>query len=281
LRVVVTPEDLSRLGLTSYEAKAYLALIRRDASTAGEVAEIGKLPRQRIYDVLARLVHKGLAVARPGSPTRYSASPPALAIERLLSEHRHELRQRESDAKRLIEQLAPAFEAGQNHSEPLGYIEVLRDPGAIASRFAELQAGVQDEILVFTKPPYAVAPQENREGLHLARSHRARSVYEFSLFDDPAHVEAVRHFIDAGSEARFVRKLPLKLAIIDQTIVMFGMQDPVAGEGGLTIVVVEHPSLAQLLKIAFDAVWAQGVTLDQAAQLVEQPQTAGLPDPPH
>ena len=32
---------------------------------------------------------------------------------------------------------------------------------------------------------------------------------------------------------------------------MFGMEDPVAGGSDLTIVVVEHPSLAAMLKIAF------------------------------
>ncbi len=90
-------------------------------------------------------------------------------------------------------------------------------------------------------------------------------MYEFSIFDDPAHVEAVRRFVAAGADARFVAELPLKLVIVDETIVMFGMEDPVAGEAGLTIVVVEHSSLAHVLKIAFDAVWVGGLTLKQAS----------------
>jgi hypothetical protein len=45
---------------------------------------------------------------------------------------------------------------------------------------------------------------------------------------------------------------------------MFGMEDPVAGSAELTIMVVEHPSLASVLKIAFDAVWEQGLTFDEA-----------------
>ncbi len=267
------PEDLTRLGLTSYEAKAYLALIRRGTSTATEVARVGNLPRQRIYDVLASLVEKGLASARLGTPTKYSATPPELAIERLVSDHRHEFSQLEREAKRIVGELAPAYEAGQTHTDPLEYIEVLRDGAAVAKRFDELQASVEREILIFRKPPYATEPQENVEGLRLVHRHRrARSVYEFSLFDDPAHVEGVRGFIQAGEEARFVPELPLKLVIIDETIVMFGMQDPVAGGADLTIVVVEHPSLARLLKIAFDAVWEQGLTFDEAAGRVTAPQ---------
>jgi hypothetical protein len=163
--------------------------------------------------------------------------------------------------------LGPEFAAGQAHSDPLEYIEVLRDRGAINERFAELQAGVKREILVFTKPPYATPPQENVEGIEVTRSHVARSVYEFSVFDDPETTEGVRRFIEAGEEARFVEQVPLKLVIIDEAIVMFGMQDPVGGRSELTIMVVEHPSLASTLKLAFGSVWDDGLTFDEAFDL--------------
>jgi hypothetical protein len=65
--------------------------------------------------------------------------------------------------------------------------------------------------------------------------------------------------------------LPLKLVIIDESTVMFGMEDPVAGESELTIMVVEHPQLASILKIAFDTVWEQGLSFDEAhEQLVQR-----------
>lgn len=257
-------DRLVRLGLTSYEARAYVALIRRDSYTAAQVARQAELPRQRIYDVLGSLVQKGLATARPGTQLKYAAVAPELAIERLLSAHRRELADLERDSADLLGELTPSFEAGQAHTDPLEYIEVLRDRAAINERFDELQAAVKREILVFTKPPYAKPPQENVEGMEVSRTHEARSVYESSVFDDPATIGGVRRFIEAGEEARFVESLPLKLVIIDETIVMFGMEDPVAGTNDLTIVVVEHPSLAQILKVAFNTVWDQGLTFEQA-----------------
>ncbi|HET7676368.1 MAG TPA: helix-turn-helix domain-containing protein [Candidatus Limnocylindrales bacterium] len=256
--------QLTSLGLTSYEAKAYLALIRRDSYTAAQVARQAALPRQRIYDVLGSLVEKGLATSRPGSVVKYAATSPELAIERLLNARRQALNDLEQASRQMIEQLTPDFEAGQAHTDPLEYIEVLRDRGAINERFDELQAAIKREILVFTKPPYATPPQENVEGLQVTRTHTARSVYEFSIFDDPATIEGVRRFLEAGEEARFVESLPLKLVIIDESIVMFGMEDPVAGSSDLTIVVVEHPSLARILKVAFETVWSSGLTFEQA-----------------
>jgi sugar-specific transcriptional regulator TrmB len=257
-------DQLVRLGLTSYEAKAYLALIRRDSSTAAEVARLAGVPRQRIYDVLASLLEKGLTSTRPGRVVKYAATAPEQALERLVSEHRERLAELEGGAAAMVEQLVPAYKAGQGHTDPLEYIEVLRDRKAINERFDELQENIKREILVFTKPPYATPPQEEVKGLEVSREHKACSVYEFSVFDDPDTIEGVRRFIEAGEEARFVPELPLKLVIIDETIVMFGMEDPVAGGSEMTIVVVEHPQLASILKIAFSSVWNSGLTFDQA-----------------
>ena len=196
--------QLTRLGLTTYEAKAYLALIRRDSYTAAQVSRQAGLPRQRIYDVLGSLVEKGLASARPGEVVKYAATPPQLAIARLIETHRHGLQALERDAMQMVASMTPAFEAGRGHTDPLEYIEVLRDERAINERFAQLQAQVKHEILVFTKPPYATPPQENLEGLRVSREHTARGMYEFSAFDDPEFIGGVAKFIEAGEEARFV-----------------------------------------------------------------------------
>ena len=261
-------DRLGRLGLTTYEAKVYLALIRRGSAPAPQVARIADLPRQRIYDVLASLVEKGLASSRHGKVVEYAATPPNQAIERLIADHRELLAELEEAGTEMAAKLEPAFSEGQGQTDPLDYIEILRDQRAINERFNELQAGVENEILVFTKPPYATPPQENVTGLEVSREHDARSVYELSIFDDEQAAEGVRRFIEAGEEARFCLELPLKLVIIDERIVMFGMEDPVAESDGSTILVVEHPALARVLKIAFDAVWSDGLTFEQARRRV-------------
>ena len=63
---------LVELGLTRYEAKAYLTLIQRESYAASEFAIEAGIPRQRIYDVLNSLVSRGLARdwPRPGDPVR-------------------------------------------------------------------------------------------------------------------------------------------------------------------------------------------------------------------
>ena len=43
-------------------------------------------------------------------------------------------------------------------------------------------------------------------------------------------------------------------------------EDPVGSGRDLTIMVVEHPSLAMLLKTSFEATWERGLTIDQAEE---------------
>ena len=258
-------DELVQLGLTSYEAKTYVALLRRESSTAAQAARLAKVPRQRVYDVLASLVDKGLAVSRPGPVVKYVAEAPEHALDRLVAARREQLEVLEQHTASLIEMLSPAFNAGREQDSSLEYIEVLRDRRAINERFNEVLAGIKEEILVFTKPPYATPPQEQHVGLEVTPKIDARSLYEYAVFEDPDAVAGVRRFIEMGEKARVVRELPLKLAIIDECIVMFGMDDPVAGSTEQTMMVVEHPSLAGVLKIAFTALWDQGVAFDEAA----------------
>jgi sugar-specific transcriptional regulator TrmB len=250
---------LVNLGLTGYEASAYLALTRRVRATGAEVARLAALPRQRIYDVLDSLVARGLASVEPGRPAHYTAVAPDEAVDVLLAAQRAALAQLERDAADAVARLTPAYRAGREETDPLSYIEVLREPAAIGRRFAELETSVEREILVFTKPPYAVDPANNVAGVELlARGVEARSVYERSVYDDAATVDAVRSFIHAGERARVVDELPLKLVLFDERIALFTMEDPVAGTPGLTIMIVEHPGLAGLLKLAFERVWESG-----------------------
>jgi sugar-specific transcriptional regulator TrmB len=253
------PADVSALlalGLNRYEAVAYVALTRRGRATGAEVARLAVLPRQRVYDVLAGLVERGLATVEPGRPARYTAIAPAAAIGALLAAHRSALERLEHDAAQAVALLTPAYREGRAETDPLSYIEVLREPAAIGKRFEELEASARREILVFTKPPYAVEPRENVAGLQLlARGVAARSIYERSVYDDDAVVAAVREFVAAGEHARVVDELPLKLVVIDDRVALFTMEDPVAGSTDLTIMIVEHPAVARVLRLAFEHAW--------------------------
>ena len=74
---------LERLGLSEYESRAYVALLRKEGATAREIANESKVPRTRIYDVLNSLIEKEFIDPEKSRPMKFYARPVEETILRL------------------------------------------------------------------------------------------------------------------------------------------------------------------------------------------------------
>tara|TARA_Y100000031_G_scaffold156682_1_gene212374 strand:- start:8633 stop:9406 length:774 start_codon:yes stop_codon:yes gene_type:complete len=84
--MIVQKELLTKiqdLGLNSYEAKIWTALLSRGISSAGELSDIANVPRSRAYDVLESLEKKGFVVMKLGKPIKYIAVAPNEVVSRV------------------------------------------------------------------------------------------------------------------------------------------------------------------------------------------------------
>jgi hypothetical protein len=260
---------LVELGLTRYEAKAYLTLIQRESYAASELAIEAGIPRQRIYDVLNSLVSRGLARDWPGPVTRYAATDPQGAVERLVTVQRQALRGLESQSSALASQLRDTWVVGRKETAPLDYVEVLRDPGLLGARFVDLQREAESELLTFSKQPFAMP--DNQVGLAATRrivqaGGDVRCIYESSVLDDQDRIAETREFMDAGEGARVAHELPMKLCLADGHRVLFSLTDPIAGGLTSTNILVEHPSLTASLRYAFEAIWTLSEPFERALE---------------
>jgi len=76
--------SLKKLGLTEYEAKAYIALLEHGEADALEISRRSGVPRTRIYDILSKLESNGFIQGLKGSrPTIYIALPPSHTLKPL------------------------------------------------------------------------------------------------------------------------------------------------------------------------------------------------------
>lgn len=84
--MIVKEEFLNKLrqyfGLNLYEVRIWTALLSRGVSTAGELSDIGNVPRSRAYDVLESLEKKGFVVMKLGKPIKYLAVEPKEVVDR-------------------------------------------------------------------------------------------------------------------------------------------------------------------------------------------------------
>ncbi|SEE20013.1 TrmB family transcriptional regulator [Jiangella alba] len=258
-----TVAGLVDLGLTSYEARAYVALAGRRDATPAEVARLASVPRQRAYDVLATLAERGLVQQVPGQAVRYRAQPPDHVTDLLLAVRRRELDRLAQASTDVAGRLRSLFQRGQDHGHPFDYVEVLRDREHAVERVQQLWADARHEVLTFVHPPYLGASTPSTDAVPAGIVQR--SIYETSILADPVMTERVRTWAALGEQIRLTTELPLKLTIVDGRSVAFNMPDSAEGDGSVTTLVVQHEALAATLKIAFESLWSTARTLDDVA----------------
>lgn len=75
-------ESLKELGLNTYEAKVYLALLKKYPATGYEASKIADVPQARAYDTLRALEQEKIVVATHSKPVTYTPIKPSELTKR-------------------------------------------------------------------------------------------------------------------------------------------------------------------------------------------------------
>lgn len=156
--MIVQKDFLSKIkdfGLNSYEAKLWTALLSRGAATAGELSDIGNVPRSRSYDVLESLERKGFVVMKLGKPIKYIAIPPSEVVERVKKNIKEDADKqvilvdslKKSD---ILEELSLLHKKGIQQVDPIELAGVVRGRDNLHSHFAALVKNAEKEISLIT-----------------------------------------------------------------------------------------------------------------------------------
>ncbi|HTT15399.1 MAG TPA: helix-turn-helix domain-containing protein [Thermoplasmata archaeon] len=100
-------EVLGKVGLTQYEARAYIALVARGVGDAATLATAAGIPRTSAYKVLESLAAKGYAQPTGGKPILFRPTPPLDVAETL-----------KTAIQEVFEQLAALHRVVAEHGEP-------------------------------------------------------------------------------------------------------------------------------------------------------------------
>jgi sugar-specific transcriptional regulator TrmB len=144
-------EGLTRLGLTTYEARVFLALQKLDTGTASEVAEVSEVPRSQVYGTADDLEQRGLIEIQETRPAVYRPVDPDTAEQRLLE-------QLESTGRRAfgyLQDVRGQFADGDDESEALWTV---RGTDSIRSRTVELIREADSRIVYGAEDPEQLGP---------------------------------------------------------------------------------------------------------------------------
>lgn len=142
---------LKRLGLTTYEARVFLALQKLGHGTASEISDVEEVPRSQVYGATEKLEERGLVETQQSTPTVYRPIP--LDQARTL----------------LLDQLA------RTGSETFNYLETVQDTGerteqseaiwlinareGIVSRAVEIVGNAEERLLYAADDPALLEPE--------------------------------------------------------------------------------------------------------------------------
>jgi HTH-type transcriptional regulator, sugar sensing transcriptional regulator len=106
--------ELLKIGLTEGEAKVYLSLSELGSSTVGPIVKDSKVAYSNIYDILNRLIDKGIVSFIIKNKTKhFQAAPPANLIE-YLNKKEKEISEQKIALKNVLSKIEELQEGKQN-----------------------------------------------------------------------------------------------------------------------------------------------------------------------
>ncbi len=157
--MIIKEEFLSRLrkifDLNLYEVKVWVALLSRGVSTAGELSNIGDVPRSRTYDILESLEKKGFAIMKLGKPIKFIALKPEEVVERVKRNVATEANERNKRLERLksedvLKELSGIYTQGIKFVEPNELSGSLKGRSNLYNHLDMLLRGASKSVVIMT-----------------------------------------------------------------------------------------------------------------------------------
>lgn len=251
---------LAAVGLNRYETAVYVALLRNPRLTASQLAARARVPRSRVYDVLAALSTQGLIVEKIGKQRRFDAIDPANAFPTLLREiKRQQFQQNEQLAhtvRDLIARTRPVYLKANPNDGASTRVHILADAARLVDRLTALADQSEQRITCLGAPEFppddclpALARAAERLSLQCLYSRRA--------FEIPPVQETISRLAQAGAEIRLSDAELFPCLIFDEGATIFSPDNSPAQ----SFDAAAAPFVRFMLN-AFDAAWSAATPLE-------------------
>ena len=136
--------SLEEFGLSEYEVRAYLSLLKRDMASASDIAYYADIPRSKVYPTLQKLEKKGLVALSKSKPITGTAVHPESAFDDLIQDQISKVNKMNS----IVSQLKQFSEsnAAPRGSEAKRYIGVSAD--AVLPRLESIVLGARSSMRI-------------------------------------------------------------------------------------------------------------------------------------
>lgn len=254
-------------GLTERETKVYMILLTKKCFTTSELQNLVDITRTKIYEVLQKMVVRGICTVRSvGKIKYYEAVEPKLAFQRVFDKYREECQGEYDKRKKLKEELIkvlnPIFEKSKDVVSPLDFIEIMKDKEQIQKKYLMCVRETKKEMLTFNKGPYVcdttkrLNEQIKEEVKLLKKGSISRNIYEEGELKSQSWLmNCLKALSKSGNQVRVVKTLPIKMMVFDERRVILPLQQSSPEGNGITLLFIEHHGLALACKSLFNSIW--------------------------
>jgi len=106
--------SLKSLGLTEYEARAYVTLLKYGTLTAEKISDLGSIPLPRVYDTIAELHKKGFVLISKTRPKVFKPLPLDRSLNNYVETQKKDFDKQLTELKKATKDISKEFKSLEN-----------------------------------------------------------------------------------------------------------------------------------------------------------------------
>lgn len=255
-------ELLKKAGLTEYESKCYIALLRYGSMKGSEVAEKSDVPKTRVYDSLRSLDEKNLVSKIQKSPMKFSPIDPEKGLKPLYEKKIERLGHYEEEAVESLQKIEGERELEEGIEKK---VDVVHGEQEFFEQCHERMRKAKEKMYVMgvgRNPPKKVRLQ--------ARKLAERGVdtrFIATRYDEKNKARVEKFTEETGVDMRIYREGPeFAFYLIDREEAMINVLDEEVQDDRLTVF-LEVPEVAKGLEEFFESMWKKAIPLEQFKEI--------------
>ena len=249
-------ETLTKLGLTSNQAKIYLTLASTQWCTVKTITKISRVPRQEIYKILFNLKTLGLVEKSLTRPTKFMAIPLMDGISFLLQRKTEEISEVILTTKKIFEGLKKSRKKTIQEENP-HFVLVPKKEAVIKRRRKQIEAAQTsiDAIVTFNRLRRGAFTFHEVTKKALKRGVKIRVITE-KPENENAISEIIQDFMKNPSfKLRYILNSPLAVVTIYDRKEMLVTTSALADLGESPALWSNNPSILAMAKGCFETLW--------------------------
>jgi sugar-specific transcriptional regulator TrmB len=254
---------LREMGLSEYEARAYVSLLRQGTSPAKDVAASADIPQSRVYDVLDSLESKGFVKVQPGRPKQFGPVEPDTAVEQFCTfkrrEQTDELEEIRTLGEEFVERIDETDYGAAAQETDIGWSYPNRH--YILERLESLTSEAESEIHMITTPK-SFERILNHHGSLLERTADSGVSIRALVADDRSIEPPIREHATSIMDIRRVEEIRGRLYMYDATNILLAYHVP--NDDGYVGISTASSHLCVTLEHLFEVQWQDGTPLLEA-----------------